>query len=86
LELKDAFGKVLRDLRIARGLSQEALALEASVQRNYVSLLERGKYAASIHVLFKLAEALALKPSEIVALVERELADSAGIRRKRVKH
>lgn len=36
------FGRVLRRLRKTAGLTQEQLALEAGVERNYVSLIERG--------------------------------------------
>ena len=68
----EAFGKVLRVLRVERGLSQEALALEAGVQRNYVSLIERGVNQPTITTIFKLATALGIKPSQVVELVENE--------------
>jgi transcriptional regulator with XRE-family HTH domain len=68
----EAFGKVLRALRAERGLSQEALALEAGVQRNYVSLIERGVNKPTITIIFKLATALDMKPSQVVELVEKE--------------
>lgn len=65
-----AFGKVLRELRKERLLSQESLALEAGIQRNYVSLIERGVNKPTITTIFKLAAALKVKPSEIVSRVE----------------
>jgi len=68
----EAFGRVLRTLRAERGLSQEALALEAGVQRNYVSLIERGVNQPTITIIFKLATALDMKPSQVVELVEKE--------------
>jgi transcriptional regulator with XRE-family HTH domain len=64
------FGLVLRDLRKERGLSQEALALDAGIQRNYVSLIERGINQPTITTIFKLAIALQVRPSELVSLVE----------------
>jgi len=63
---------VLRALRVERGLSQEALALEAGVQRNYVSLIERGVNQPTITIIFKLAAALEMNPSQVVELVEKE--------------
>ena len=66
----EAFGLVLRDLRKERGLSQEALALDAGIQRNYVSLIERGINQPTVTTIFKLAIALKVRPSELVALVE----------------
>ena len=66
----EAFGRVLRALRAERGLSQEALALEAGIQRNYVSLIERGVNQPTITIIFKLAAALAMKPSHVIELVE----------------
>ena len=67
----EAFGLVLRDLRRERGLSQEALALDAGIQRNYVSLIERGINQPTITIIFKLAAALKIKPSQMIELVER---------------
>jgi transcriptional regulator with XRE-family HTH domain len=63
---------VLRSLRKERGLSQEGLALEADLQRNYVSLIERGINQPTVTTIFKLATALRVRPSEIVAMVETE--------------
>lgn len=68
-----AFGRVLRQKRKEVGLTQEQLALEADVQRNYVSLIERGVNQPTIAVLFKLASALKCSPSTLVLLVEKEL-------------
>lgn len=65
-----AFGLVLRDIRKLRGMSQEALALEADLQRNYISLIERGINQPTITTIFKLATALEVKPSAIVARTE----------------
>ena len=70
---EQAFGDVLRELRRRRGLSQEALALDAGVERNYVSLLERGKNSASVRMLFKLCAVLGLAPSAFLARVERRM-------------
>ena len=67
-----ACGKVIRLLRLSRGLSQEALALEAGVQRNYVSLIERGINQPTITIIFKLSAALEVQPSQLIELVEAE--------------
>ena len=68
-----AFGKVLRRLRIELGLSQEALALSAELQRNYISLMELGQNQPTITTIFKLADALDIKPSKLMDLVEKEI-------------
>jgi transcriptional regulator with XRE-family HTH domain len=67
-----AFGVVLRELRQERNLSQEALALEADLQRNYISLIERGINQPTITTIFKLAAALKVQPSEMISKVELE--------------
>jgi transcriptional regulator with XRE-family HTH domain len=69
-----AFGQVLRELRLAIGLSQEKLAQEAEMERNYVSLLELGRNSASIDKIFKLAKALGVPASEILLLAEKKIA------------
>ena len=48
----------IRRLRLERGLSQEALAVDAGIDRTYVSRLERGLVNPSVAVLEKLARAL----------------------------
>src|SRR5271168_2152084 len=58
-----AFGLVLRDLRQRAGLSQEALADAAEVDRTYISLLERGLRQPTLETLFALSEALSVSPS-----------------------
>ena len=72
-----AFGQVLRALRRDAGLSQEQLAFAAEIERNFVSLIERGVNQPTIRVIFKLAQALGLPPSKMLLLVEEKLADAA---------
>jgi len=58
-------------------MSQEELAFEADLQRNYISLLERGQNSPSIKTLFKLAPVLKSSPSEMLLLVEQLLNSRA---------
>ena len=48
----------LRRLRVAKGLSQDELALRANVERAYVGHLDRGSRNPTIITLAKLASAL----------------------------
>lgn len=65
------FGTALRRVRLAAGLTQEQLGLEAGVQRNFVSLIELGQNQPTINTIAKLARALGMKASELVAEAER---------------
>ena len=68
-----AFGQVLRTLRKEAGLSQEQLSFEAGIERNFVSLIERGVNQPTIRVIFKLANALDIPPSRMFVLVEEQI-------------
>ena len=48
----------IRRLRLECGLTQEALAVDAGIDRTYVSRLERGLENPTVAVLEKLARAL----------------------------
>jgi transcriptional regulator with XRE-family HTH domain len=75
LEPEAAFGQVLRELRKGRGLSQETLALESGLERNYVSLLELGRNSASVKTIFKLAPTLGVSVAEFMAMVDARVSE-----------
>lgn len=54
----------LRKYRVERALSQEQLAVDAELDRTYVSGLERGVENPTVSVLDKLAEALSIHISD----------------------
>ena len=58
--LQASLAELIRTERGKRGLSQEALALAADVDRTYVSQIERGIANPSLLILQQLAEALDL--------------------------
>lgn len=62
-----AFGRVLRELRRARGLSQEQLASLGDFDRTYPSLLERGLRTPTLSVIFRLADVLGIAAATLVA-------------------
>lgn len=59
------FGSRLAVLRKELGLSQEQLALESGLARSYLGGVERGQRNIALLNIFKLAEALAVEPSEL---------------------
>jgi transcriptional regulator with XRE-family HTH domain len=73
---------LLRRLRLAAGMSQEQLGLEAGLQRNFISLIETGQNQPTITTIAKLARALGMKASELVAEAEREGHAAPRSRRK----
>ncbi len=72
-KLDHTFGRSLRKRRLAKLLTQEALASESHLSRAYISDLEMGKKDPSLSTIFKLATALQLKPSNLIAEVEHIL-------------
>jgi transcriptional regulator with XRE-family HTH domain len=66
MKLRKALAQNVRQLREARGMSQEDLADAAQIDRTYVSAIERQRYAVSIDVLERLAEALEVEPSQLL--------------------
>jgi transcriptional regulator with XRE-family HTH domain len=54
----------IRKLRVEQGLSQENLAVDAQIDRTYVSRLERGLENPTVAVLERLADALNVKIEE----------------------
>ena len=59
-------GKRLRKARRAKGLSQEALAHAAGLDRSYVSGLERGEFNISLLALAKVARAAGTRISVLL--------------------
>jgi transcriptional regulator with XRE-family HTH domain len=60
----------LKRLRRERGLSQEALAFSAEIDRTYVSALERGIYAATIDMVDRLSDVLAVEPATMLTAAD----------------
>lgn len=59
-------GENVRRLRLAKGISQEALALDAGMKRSYLSDLERGTRNPTVRALGRLADALGIDPSDLL--------------------
>ena len=65
-----ALGEQIRRLRKARALSQQEVALRASLSIGLISQIERGLSSASVRVLARLADALEVGIAELFAATE----------------
>ena len=59
-------GARIRELRVERGLSQEALAFEADLAVNSIATLESGEANPSVAVLLSIARVLKVKLRDLV--------------------
>jgi transcriptional regulator with XRE-family HTH domain len=66
-----ALGEAIREARKKAGLSQEALALSADVDRAFMSALERGQRNVTLSNLLKVCRALDERPSALFKRWER---------------
>jgi transcriptional regulator with XRE-family HTH domain len=59
------FGAAIRARRIALGLSQEALADEAEIDRSHMGKLERGERNLTFLNILRIARAVRCSPSDL---------------------
>lgn len=67
------FGKVLKAIRIKKDISQEELAYQSTLDRTYISMLERGVNQPSLNTVLLVAKGLNMRASDLVRLIEIEI-------------
>lgn len=71
------FGAVLHELRLQKGLTQDRLAELAETERSHISALERAEKGPAFATVFRLAKAMDIPASELIALVEYRLSQES---------
>jgi transcriptional regulator with XRE-family HTH domain len=66
-----AFGRAIKRFRAERGISQEQLGFDSGLHRTYVGGIERGERNPSLANIIRIAEALGVPASELIAEGER---------------
>jgi transcriptional regulator with XRE-family HTH domain len=61
----------MREFRRDRGLSQEELGYDSGLHRTYIGGIERGERNPSLTNILRIAEALGVSPSDLLAATER---------------
>ena len=87
MNIRQTIGWNLRHLRVAKGLSQERLALASGIDRSYVGRVERGSENVTVNTLEALSAALDVHVSQLFAKVDEDAPLpkplSAGVKAKR---
>lgn len=63
--ISNHFGELIRNLRLAAGLSQESLADLCDLHRTYIGAIERGEKTVTIETAKKLADGLDISLTEL---------------------
>jgi transcriptional regulator with XRE-family HTH domain len=66
MDVRQIFGKNMRRIRIAAGLSQDEIAIRMGVEQTYVSGLERGVRNPTLTTLDRAASALNVKLTDLL--------------------
>lgn len=66
MDIRKRLGDNVRQLRLAKGWSQEEFADRAGIHRTYVSDIERGVRNPTITVLEKIAAPLGVPPGQLL--------------------
>ena len=61
-----SLGNAIRNCRKSSGLSQEALATDAGLDRSYMGGVERGEHNLTLMNLCKISDVLKIKPSDLL--------------------
>jgi len=63
MEIKERFGKAVREQRNAKGISQEELAMRIDTDQAYVSRIEAGQMNVTLETAEQIAAALSVDVS-----------------------
>ena len=66
-------GRIIRELREQRGLTQEVLSGLAAVSRSHLAEIETGHTNANVETLWRISEALGVKMSDLIRMVEQAI-------------
>lgn len=66
-------GRIIRDIRQKKGLTQEVLSGLAGLSRSHLAEIESGRTKANVDTLWKIAEALEMNLSELIQMTERHV-------------
>ena len=66
-------GRIIRELRTQQGISQEVLSGLAGVARSHLTMIENGSKNANVDTLWRIADALGIRLSELIRRVEEEI-------------
>ena len=66
-------GRVIQCCREERRKSQELVSGFAGIGRTHLSAIERGERRPTLETFWKISEALGMKPSQLMAEIEKEL-------------
>ena len=81
-----ALGQNLKSLRIAAAKSQEELAVDAEVDRTYISSIERGVANPSLLALAQICYALNISLADIFAAIQIKSKPTDSTRRANAAH
>ena len=66
------FGAAVRQLREARGWTQEQLAERSEMNASYLGFLERGDNVPTLSIIIQLAEAFGMEPGDLLREMTRD--------------
>ena len=66
----ETIGKVIRQKRIQKGMTQDLLSGFAGIARTHLTMIENGTKQPNFETLWRIATALEMRPSELVAEIE----------------
>jgi transcriptional regulator with XRE-family HTH domain len=69
MNIQEKFGKRVRELRNKKGVSQEALAFKAGIDRTYMTSVENGRRNISIQNIEKIIKALGVSVADFFSEV-----------------
>lgn len=68
-----SFGMMIAKLRFEKGLTQETASGLAGISRSHLVMLESGRKTVRLDTLWRIADALGVRPSEIIRMAEDEM-------------
>lgn len=66
VELAKFLGSNIREVRKAKAISQEQLALLTSIDRSYIGRIERGEVSITVEKLYEIAKILEVMPQNLL--------------------